>query len=78
MKKTAITAVLLATLSFSGAIVAAQGLKQYRIEYRIAGDSKIYGEIIFAFNTSEAWNTLKKKQKNGGSELIQMKVREMK
>ncbi|UAN48167.1 hypothetical protein KGP17_11865 [Serratia sp. JSRIV001] len=76
MKKR-ILAALLTTVLFTGHSMAS-GLKEYKVEYVVAGSGVVYAENIYAHSSTEAWNKLKKKEKNNGKEAIQRSVRELK
>ncbi|UAN64753.1 hypothetical protein [Serratia sp. JSRIV006] len=76
MKKI-ILSILLTTTLFIGHSMAS-GLKEYKVEYVVAGSGVVYAENIYAHSPSEAWNKLKKKEKSNGKEAIQRSVRELK
>lgn len=76
MKKI-ILSVLLAFTILTGNVMAS-GLKEYKVEYVVAGSRVVYAENIYARSSSEAWNQLKQKEKSNGKEAIQRSVRELK
>lgn len=76
MKKI-ILSVLLTTALFTGHSMAS-GLKEYKVEYVVAGSGVVYAENIYARSPTEAWNQLKQKEKINGKEAIQRSVRELK
>ncbi|UZX56252.1 hypothetical protein ND446_04900 [Yersinia ruckeri] len=60
---------------FTGDVMAS-GLKEYNVEYVLAGSGVVYAENVYARSPTEAWNKLKQKEKNNGKEAIQRSVRE--
>lgn len=76
MKKI-ILATLLTTALFTGNVMAS-GLKEYKVEYVVAGSGVVYAENIYAYSSTEAWNKLLKQEKNNGKVAIQRSVRELK
>ncbi len=75
MKKRILAALLTTTLLIGH--VMASGLKEYKVEYVVAGSGVVYAENIYARSSSEAWNQLKQKEKSNGKEAIQRSVKEI-
>ncbi|MEX2941388.1 hypothetical protein [Serratia fonticola] len=76
MKKI-ILSVLLAFTMLTGNVMAS-GLKEYKVEYVVAGSGVVYAENVYAQSPTQAWKKLKQKEKNNGKEAIQRSVRELK
>ncbi|HHQ6624491.1 TPA: hypothetical protein ACSTL5_000944 [Serratia fonticola] len=76
MKKIISPVLLVFTMLIGNAM--ASGLKEYKVEYVVAGSGVVYAENIYARSSSEAWNQLKQKEKSNGKEAIQRSVRELK
>ncbi|OCJ23783.1 hypothetical protein [Serratia sp. 14-2641] len=74
MKKIILSVLLAFTMLIGNAM--ASGLKEYKVEYVVAGSGIIYAENIYAYSAIEAWNKLKQKEKINGKEAIQRSVRE--
>lgn len=71
-----ILSVLLTTTLFIGHAMAS-GLKEYKVEYVVAGSGVVYAENVYARSPTEAWNKLKQKEKSNGKEAIQRSVKEI-
>lgn len=76
MKKIILPVLLAFTMLIGNAM--ASGLKEYKVEYVVAGSGVVYAENVYAHSPTEAWNKLKLKQKSNGKDAIQRSVRELK
>ncbi|WP_125828753.1 hypothetical protein [Serratia oryzae] len=70
--------ILLLTTTILTGNVMASGLREFKVEYVVAGSGIVYAENIYAYSATEAWNKLKQNEKKNGKEAIQRSVRELK